>query len=353
MKLSEFGYHYLDTFLNENHISILADSYLGHMMSENNGKGVLADNYSNLLNISVAAETLINRGKHIPWLKNNLEELSRLPYLKNTIHLNSKVAAEVIAGGLLSEVFNELEPLPEAKKSKTPDFKLFNSGYAEVYCPQTSEQNITAVREQQESQKGRDVVIAFSRPLTGQTQGAKSYPANKIIDRIINHKRENDQSKPESTNLLWLDLTHGFNVGCDDTQPLKTILHAGTAYTGNFGIWHAFYGKLNVSTFSPERTILKYSDFNSGFYKQQKEGLFRLRSQLHGAILLTKDGIIFFENPWTSTPLEESIKKKISQLHRFRANFSWFQHGSQQLCHSTIDNELAKINWLYQNKTSK
>lgn len=348
MKLSELGFHYLDAFLENNHISILADSYLGYMISKRANKGVLSENYSNLLNLSVAAESLINRNQHIPWLKESLEELSKSPYIQNKIHLNSKVAAEVTAGGLLADVFNELEPLAVTKKSRTPDFKLFDTGYAEVYCPQTSEQNKTAIKEQLELQKDKDIKIAFSRPLTGQTRGAITFPANKVIDRILNQKRVHDQTQLESTNLLWLDLTHGFNVNCRDTQPLITTLYAGTTYTSSFGVWHAFYGKLNESIFPPDRTVLKYSNSRYGFYKQTKEGLFRLRTQLHGAIILTCDGIIFFENPWSPTPLDEDTKKKITRLHRFRSDFSWFQYGVQPLCQSTIEHELAKIDWLYQ-----
>ncbi|NMH64714.1 hypothetical protein [Shewanella salipaludis] len=350
MELRDFGYHRFDDFLKKNEISVLADSYLGHMMSTNAGNSVLAANYSNLLNLSVAVEALIDRDMHTSWLVDNLKELSTSPYteMQDKIYLNSKVAAEVTAGGLLAETFNDLKPLSEAKGAKTPDFELFDSGFAEVYCPQTSQQNIAAVSEQQKSQKGKSVVLTFSRPLTGQAYGAKKYPANKVIDRVINHKRENDQTRGDATNLLWLDLTHGFDVVSDDTQPLKTVLHAGTAYTGSFGVWHAFYGKSGESTFVPERTVLKYLDLKFGYYQQQQEGLFRQRNQLHGAILLVKDGIIFFENPWSSTPLTDGVKKKISQLHRFRANFSWFQCGTQQLSSSVIDNELAKINWLYQ-----
>ncbi|QUI70700.1 hypothetical protein [Pseudoalteromonas sp. M8] len=350
MELKDFGYHYFDEFMKNNDISVLPDSYLGHMMLTNAENGVCAGNYSNLLNLSVAVEALIDRDMHISWLIDNLKALSTSPYtnMHEQINLNSKVAAELIAGGLLAESFNELKPLPEAKGDKTPDFKLFDSGYAEVYCPQTSQQNITVLNEQKKIQKGKSVVLAFSYPLTGQTAGAKKYPANKVIDRVINYKREKDQAREDATNLLWLDLTHGFDVYSSDTQPLKTVLHAGTAYTGSFGVWHAFYGKAGESVFASERTELKYLDLNFDSYQQQKEGLFRQRNQLHGAILLLKDGIIFFENPWSSRPLTECVKKKISQLHRFRANFSWFQCGTQQLHSSVIDNELVKINWLYQ-----
>jgi len=350
MELKDFGYHQFDNFMEEHGIEISDESYLGVLLKKNLGNGGSEGSYSNILNISAAVESLVGIDRYESWLVENLKLLSYEPYKSNDkiIQINSKVAAELIAGGQLSNVFHEIEPLVERQGQKNPDFKLLGSTYLEVYCPQTSQQNIEAVQKQHNEQKDKMISISFSHPQTGQTVGAKRYPSNKIIDRVLSHKRSNDQTKVDSYNLLWLDLTHGFNASCDNTLPLVTIHHVGTIYTGSFGIWHAFYGKKHKSTFVPDRTELRYLNSNSGYYQQMEDGLFRERQHLNGALLLTKDGLIFFENPWAKMALPEEVKKKITQLYRFRANYSWFQASEKIMPSELVERELNKIEWLYQ-----
>lgn len=358
MRVRDFGFVFLDQFLAENNMEISEDSYIWAMMVESYRESGKLDFSSpvnpppniNLRSLGIAAEAMILRKNNVDWFVERIKELSSSRYdganRGAVIELNSK-AAELISGGNLCMVFPELKPLREAKKSKTPDFNIFSGGYVEVYCPQESELNLLSLKEQQAAQQGLNAIWTYSCPLTGQNGMARKYPANKIIDRGLNGKREKDQTMAQAVNLLWVDLIHGFNVPCCDTKPLKTVLHADVVYTGSNGHWHGFYGKKDASIFSPERTELRCSDQDAGFYHQQKEGLFRSRQNLHGAILFAVDGIVFYENPWCFSPLDEDIKRKITRLSRFRADFSWVQFGSNQLGSDLIENELAKIAWLY------
>jgi len=351
VKLIDFGYPIFDRLLLENEISIADDSYLMSVMEESfNDFKSYVPNFK-LLYLSVAVENIIRNGANIDWCLAKVKILSRDPYWDSTSAAKSKIdsseAAELISGGLLCQVFGSLRPEPVGSGIKAPDFRIIENGYIEVYCPQESVTNIDSVKKQHEAQADQVSTVAFSYPLTGQEGSARTYTANKIIDRCLNGKREKDQTRENAVNLLWVDLIHGFDVFCCDTQPIKTALKADACYTGSFGVWHAFYGKKDKSIFSPGRTELNHLSDCFGFYKQQKEGLFRVRRSLHGAILLTVDGIVFYENPWALNPLPEDVKRKITKLIRFRADFSWFQYGGGQLNSSVVENELSKIEWLY------
>lgn len=332
-------------------------SYLQLCIDDVKTRGVKGKKYPNLLSICKAFDSFECDVTNT-WLVEMLNGLcTTIENNEHEIQINSKFAAELIAGGILKSEFDCLEPLPEAIKQKRSDFKLSDNCYIEVYCPQESqterdrvnddlEQHKVSVNDDLE-QKKVSVKIVRSRPLTGSNKNAVRYTTNKTIARVLNGKRNKDQTNKNSENILWLDLCHGFDCTTLETLPFRTLNHGEQTYIGSFGLWHAFYGERSVSNFASDRTNLKYVEHTGSFYKQDLQGLFHERDTLSAALINTKDGLVLYENPWTITALSEDTKLRIKKLFRFRPEFSWFGIGADRLSPHAIEAETKKIDWLY------
>jgi len=335
----------LFSLISDESINIHPSSYLGRQISIASQNALKRSSYSQLHALGVAVNDSM-LSSHRKWVLEQIREICReIKNGQDEILVTSKNAAELIASGLLAEVFDNLKPLPETKKNKTPDLLIGKNKYVEVYCPQQSQSEKKKVEESLEKQSGI-VRFTLSYPITGSDGLALTYPANKIVDKVLNHKWSNDQTVKGAENILWVDLMNGFQVSSLKTAPYESLNHAGHTYIGSFGIWHSFYGKKDVSTFAPERFTLKYPSAATNLYSQYKDGIFRSRRSLSAALLLTTDGVILFENPWASNPIDESIKRSIRRIYRFRPEFSYFGNSSS-IDEFEIDNVLSKIEWLY------
>jgi len=332
-------------------------SYLQLCIDDFKERGIKGEKYPNLLSICKAFDSF-ECDLNNTWLVNILNSLcTTIENIADEIEINSKFAAELIAGGILKSEFDCLEPLPEAKKHKRPDFKLSDNCYVEVYCPQESqterdrvndafEQHNVSVNDDLKQEKV-SVKIVRSRPLTGSNKNAVKHTTNKTIARVLNGKRKKDQTQKNKENILWLDLCHGFDCTTLETRPFSTLNHGEQTYISSFGLWHAFYGEISVSNFTLDRTNLKDIEYIRRFYKQDLQGLFHERDTLSAALINTKDGLVLYENPWTTTALSEDTKLRIKKLFRFRPEFSWFGIGSNRLSPDVIEAETKKIDWLY------
>ena len=218
--------------------------------------------------------TLGKNTNHYDWINNKIKEISGKPEIET-----NSIIAELTAFIILHEVFSETQPISVKRAEKTPDFSLGENIYVEVYCPQESQPERKKIDAALDRQSG-NVRVTLSRPVTGSDGNALKYTANKAIDRILNAKRSNDQTQTGAANILWVDLVNGLSLYCIDTLPYRTTFKGDENYIGSFGVWHAFYGKKDVSKFAYERTSLQHIDKNTEFYIQQQEGLFRKRPTL-------------------------------------------------------------------------
>ncbi|WP_144411656.1 hypothetical protein [Azotobacter chroococcum] len=301
--------------------------------------GVPSAEYSKLLMLDVACAE---------WVRRELPLNLDLQMLCTPSVAPAKASgklAEIIAGGLLGAVFPTMERIPERKKAQTPDFRLGESIFAEVYCPQESATE-TAKYNEWVNQNIGPIKVFVSYPLTGSSPLALKYSSNVIIDRAVSGKRDSNQFEAGSENLLWLDLLNGFGASSRDTKPYTSVHNGESTFVKSFGVWHSLYGQQG-SSFVHERTDLRYFE-QRNIYKQQREGLFRSRHEISGALILLDDGIVLFENPWASTPLSETARKNLKRLTRFKPDMSWFVTPGHPL-EDRVDAVLAEIDWLYAN----
>jgi len=334
----------LFSLISSESIEIHRSSYLGTRIHTASQNDLRSSSYAQLRALSVAVNDSI-LSKHRSWVIEQVCGICReIKNSQDEISVISKNAAELIASGLLAEVFDNIEPLAEAKKKKTPDLSIGLNRYVEIYCPQDSQPEKEKVKTTLDKQSGM-VRIAISHPVTGSDGKALIYPANKTIDKVLNHKWQNDQTVEGAENILWLDLMNGFEVSSLKVAPYESLNHAGHTYFSSFGIWHSFYGKKDKCTFSPDRFVLKYGDGSSRFYSQHKDGIFRSRASLSAALVLTTDGVVLLENPWASNPVHENTKQSIRKIYQFRPEYSYFGCGKSIHEHE-IDGVLSKIEWL-------
>lgn len=318
-------------------ITVEPGSFLFPIVNTAAQNGTPSAAYSQLLMLDAACAEWVNR--HLP--PNLVLEILCTPGVEPAI-ASSKLA-EVVAGGLLGTVFPAMERIPEKKKEKTPDYRLGENIFAEVYCPQES---TTETKKHSEwlRQSVGPIKIFISYPITGSSPRALQYSSNVTVDRAVNGKRDSNQFEAGNENLLWLDLLNGFGITSQDTKPYTSVHKGENTYVGSFGIWHSLYGQPG-SSFVSERTDLRFLEPRN-IYKQQREGLFRKRPEVSGALMLVADGILVFENPWTSTPLSEPSRKILKRLMRFKPDMSWLATPEHSL-EDRVDAILAEMDWLY------
>lgn len=268
------------------------------------------------------------------WLQAKLGELATQPSDQKRA-----LAAEVDAALRLSW----LGPVARLSETTapTPDFEVTGLR-VEVYCPHEHSHEREVVQadlaQQQARAKGPvKVAIAVSHPTTGSGRQVKdgeicrdgsnkalSYPSNKIMDRMFGNetKRSGKQFREGDANVLWLDLKHGWNFGTAECLPFRSIVAKGTCFTGMNGIWHGFYGRPRAPLFA-ERTALEYP-LPIRSYPQQRSGWFREIQKVAAAIVSVRDGVVLFENPWASHPLNKGQRNELLRLSELRPEFSWF-----------------------------
>lgn len=237
--------------------------------------------------------------------------------------------AEIEAFGHLTAAFydSSVRQIEErgGKNGKTPDFKVGNDLFVEVYCPDESHKERERVKDELDKQNGM-VRSVLSRPVTGSEPLAVKYATNQTIARILNDKRGKDQFQLDSKNILWIDIKHKLKLSVRKTLPLESIHHANQTVVGSFGIWHSFYGKVDTSVFPTERYSLKFSGgIESDSYVQHRyTGLFRERPNLSGAVVSCLDGNVIFLNPWCNKPLSDNQVHRLTHISQFRPEYSFF-----------------------------
>jgi hypothetical protein len=290
------------------------------------------------------------------WLQQALESLASQPA---SDEMRAR-AAEVEAALRLSWV-GQVTRIPENTRASV-DFQVEDLN-VEVYCPQQhgEERRVVEADLAQQLQRAEGpvrVAVSISHPTTGSGRSVDSagrisrdpknlaltYPANKLIDRLLHAKRDGRQLMDSERNVLWLDLKHGLCLWAIDCVPLRSEVAKGTCFAGTHGVWHAFYAKCGSPHF-PERTTLEWP-IAGKTYQQQKDGWFREMPKVSAALLAVLDGTLLFENPWADIPLDARTRRRFARLSEFRPETSWF--GCSDALRRDVDSTLEKISWLAQ-----
>lgn len=342
METSGTGYH-VSSILNNHNIEINPQSYLFRILREIECNGISCPGRSKLLAIDKAIEGLSGISDD-DWIKDKLIEICKTTNSDlDSYEVNSNSAAEMIAFGLLRKTFPHIAQIKPGKV-KTPDFKIGESLFVEVYCPQHAIYEKEKIQAQYDAQDGA-VKIAVSHPLTGSDGMALKYPTNKIIDRVLNKKRNHDQAVSGKANMLWLDLMNGFDLESKKTMPVESANKGDLTFFGCFGVWHSFYGEKDSSQFPSDRSTLMFPSCTM-YYSQKEQGLFRIRPNLSAALILTIDGLVLFQNPWCSIPLSRTQLEAITSTFRFRPEFSFFDKPEDDLLRYEVSSINNKINWM-------
>ncbi len=253
--------------------------------------------------------------------------------------------AEIEAFGFLSIAFgnDSVKQIPEGK-NKTPDFKVGDDLFVEVYCPDVSKDHkdlVASLNEPDDTNSVGEIRIksVITRPMTGNKQLAKKYATNQIVNRIVSDKRSKDQSIEGKQNILWLDISYKTAQTAQDCLPYRSVNHCDQTYVECTGIWHAFYGEKGVSRFSKERFSLQISRGTDSetYIQRDYTGLFRERDTLSAAIVSCKDGLVLFQNPWAapnSQLTEETLKKLVKapllqRVDQYTKDFNWLLLASK------------------------
>jgi hypothetical protein len=255
--------------------------------------------------------------------------------------------AELEAFGTLLEVFPNCIPVPRERRSQTPDFTVPGCFNAEVSCPRESRQNREAVQEELDSQQGM-VRAAVSHPITGSGGEALRYPANKIVDRLLNAKRKSKQARSGEVNLLVLDVRHEWALSAHDLAPFRTVYSKEMLWVGTFGAWHTFYGAADGRrTMLGDRVAVEFLSLG-GRYEQKLNGFFREQSRWSAALMLVSDGTVLLENPWAERPVDDAVLRELLRTHRCRLDYCWHRGGGTVAdLASAVERELRKLEWLF------
>ncbi|MBN2433738.1 MAG: hypothetical protein JXK07_00565 [Spirochaetes bacterium] len=314
------------------------ESYYYKNLRVSQQNGLICDSYNRLLYLDEALNSLTEDD----YDKNRAYRILNEP---DSIEIRSNIVGEIVSLGLLKAVFPEAIKIRENNNYKTPDLRLLDDLFCEVYTPQDSQPEKEKVKKKLDSQQG-PVKIAISHPLTGSNGAALKYPSNKIIDKYLSYKRESDQTVSNARNILWIDCCQDFILKTNDTTPLTTVNKDRQTFIGSFGVWHGLYGKKGAS-FLSDRSTLKHLPSRRK-YEQQKNGLFRERASLTAVLILTIDGIVYFENPWSDKKLSSDEFVQLSKLFRLRIDYAWFDKDhSGSFLEKKVENQLENIEYLY------
>lgn len=260
--------------------------------------------------------------------------------------VSSSALSELEALGTLLEVLPECIPVPESARKQTPDFAIPEVATVEVYRPRESSSNEEKVTAELASQPG-PVKIAISHPITGSDGKSLEFPANKVVDRILNSKRTSHQTDASLPAILYVDLRHDWQLGSEDVFPYRTTFSKGMHWIGTFGAWHAFYGSKGRRTMLRDRAALRFLR-PTDCHEQRRQGFFRELAHWSISIMALRDGLVLFENPWASTPVSEEVLRRLLLLHRARPEFSWLRgaEASANLA-QTVESMLDRMEWIF------
>lgn len=267
------------------------------------------------------------------WSTQRLVELARAPLDDKT----RSTASEVDAALRLSWVAS-VKPVPRTKKRRTPDFRA--AGWnVEVSCPgEHVEEREVAEAELATAARPADgaagVAVSRTHPTIGSGRAVVDgrvtrkpdsnplrFPANKLADRMLGNKRKAVQFPEGEKNLLWLDLKHGLEMSVIDCVPLRSVVVRGSCFVATHGVWHAFYGELGSRQLG-ERSTLEYPGCLRA-YVQQPEGWFREQPKMSGAVLSLVDGVVLLENPWSTSPFDDTERATLLRLPELRPEGCW------------------------------
>lgn len=272
-----------------------------------------------------------------PWIASRLSQL-----WSTDLSAAGGALSEIEAFGTMLDVFPTCVPVPETK-TPTPDFSVPGLFALEIYRPRESVPNKANVQADLASQKG-PVKIAVSYPITGSDGSSREFPASKVIDRIVGAKRASKQTLG-APGVLYVDLRHEWNVASELLQPVVTVASKGEYWIGTFGAWHAFYGALSRHTMLKERATLRFLSEHD-VHAQLREGLFREARHWAAAILASADGIVIFQNPWSSHPLSEDALRGLLRLYGLRAELSWYEANDDLAVR--VEATLNRLEWTLQ-----
>lgn len=300
--------------------------------------------------LSKACESL-DKKPLSPWL---IATITDLCSNESVLSFEQQISAfsELEVFGQLHAVFpnNGVEQIDEndGRNGKTPDFKVGDDLFFEVYCPDESNPERDRVADELAKQSAM-VKTVISRPVTGSKPLAVKYATNQTIARVVGAKRSNDQTQEGSQNILWVDVKQKLKLSAKKTLPLESVNCADQTFIGCFGIWHAFYGEKGVSVFPTDRYSLRHSgDLESDQYTQlDHNGLFRERPSLSAAVISCVDGNVLFLNPWCELPLCDDDILSLTKLYQFRPEYSWFSFDNSSLLHQ-VEQSIKDLNRLLQ-----
>lgn len=252
--------------------------------------------------------------------------------------------AELEALGTIQRAFPGCVPIRETK-TQTPGFHVEGAFTLEVYCPLVSKQDRRQVERDLARQDG-NVRVALSHPHTGSGGQALVYPASKVIDRIVNAKRSSKQFQSGRASILYIDGRRQWQLSAEDVLPFRTKYSLETHWVGTKGVWHAFYGAEGMRTLLPHRVSLDHLNTTDA-HEQVQRGLLRATPQWSACILALMDGLALFENPWAEEPLHEKTLRRILQMSRMRAEFSWYRGPDAGAFEAEVERMLQKLEWTF------
>lgn len=286
------------------------------------------------------------------WLKQSLLECCGKQTSKNMDQQKS-LLAEINAYLQLSFCFREqtVEQLDEngGKVGKTPDFKVGDNLYVEVYCPNESDDHkkvVSSLAKKSNKHNSVELKTVITRPVTGNTELAKKYASNQSLTRIVSAKRANDQTVDDAYNILWLNLSNKLRLNITNVLPVKSVSIGNDNFLGANGIWHSFYGVKEKSVFAFEHHSLRFPCDSNHYLQKKHEGLFRERLTLSAAIVECTDGIVIYQNPWSDQKLDKQIVISLSRLYGFKPELSWLDVLNSSCLSNLVDAELEKHDFL-------
>lgn len=288
--------------------------------------------------LSILAEKLKGADE---WLQRKMDQV-----WSNDEVVSSSALSELEALGTLLEVFPDCVPVLESPRKQTPDFAIPEVAAVEVYRPRESSLNEEKVNVELASQPG-PVKIAVSHPITGSDGKSLEFPASKVVDRILNSKRVSRQMAVGLPAILYVDLRHAWQLGCEDVLPYRTTFSKEIHWIGTFGAWHAFYGAKGRRTMLKDRVALRFLRETESHH-QLRQGFFRDVPHWSASILALRDGLVLFENPWATIPVPEAVLRNLLLLHRARPEHSWLRDNKEPShLAAAVESMLDKMEWMF------
>lgn len=267
------------------------------------------------------------------WLRSLAPRLRRMDDPEEA----SAALAELRAYGAFLEADFKVKPIP-LQDDSTPDFEV-DAGdgpvIVEVFTKHQDESE-TELWEAMESGKTPQGVERHSAKIKFgeiRTVVSEHWPGgapdpNKpddsvqanVISRICAAKGQEKQFPADKPSLLWIDL-RSFGawpevVKLEQCTPLMSGHHGLTSGA----LWYAFYGWKDAPIFEEDFPL------HERVVKMGHDARFRLqgkkKSKLSGAILALPEGLVLFENPWSSHALPDQARRYTERLPWFNLGYS-------------------------------